>query len=607
MPFEGIFILNDLLVDQLRSYLEREESSTSQSLIQACEGLPVDRKNPQLESSDHLDLKFAEAVEIIRKKVGYATQYPLSSSQFNLNEIAKQISQVLWKFLEVLEISVMELFQQLDQTGVDEWRMELSHAVVEIKELLMHYLEELKWTFHSIDHQLREFKRFLGSQQKWKTFFRSFFSSESLLDPQIPVHITQCQKYLKTSYRDFSTRYSRYIDMRVKIELFLHHWQGYPVFSSLDCETKEKIERIYSLTKLWEMNRDSKSFAQPEVVRSLRNLMSPEKAIGYLKEYAQQLREALFARSRDIKKESSTEEKKNRRQLDEEVQKIQDEEKNLRILIQKYRDFLLRTDPNPYVRSRIGFPEWVAGPEPDPSKQCLSLEYDLEYLNSQFEVFKEKQDQPAKALGKINAEIQGILHEMSQPLRSKGMMKIQAGRFIKAVEQINELGSGQRKAVDDVNRALSKAMRADWKYQTLFDYLEFHRLVAIHLGILGLKEDRQHLGRVHKFRKIIKQIEHWLKCHDTPKHMHDIELEMNDIKECLQDFLAQAQRLKGAREAEEADSPGLLRKMEEQLLEYRYLFGQFFHHLREDNPEERMIRKQFLFVDQYFEAIEGCL
>ena len=86
----------------------------------------------------------------------------------------------------------------------------------------------------------------------------------------------------------------------------------------------------------------------------------------------------------------------------------------------------------------------------------------------------------------------------------------------------------------------------------------------------------------------------------------EIDLDIHDIKAYLQDFFAQVQRLepedKVVWDHERFERP--LGQAAQTLLQYLYLFGHFFSHLRADHPEDRLIRKQLLFVDQYFEAID---
>jgi hypothetical protein len=135
----------------------------------------------------------------------------------------------------------------------------------------------------------------------------------------------------------------------------------------------------------------------------------------------------------------------------------------------------------------------------------------------------------------------------------------------------------------------------------LFDLPKFQKIYAIHQGILSVVENPQHLKRKEKFTHCIKKVEEWILNNATPKHAEEIELNIQDIKIYLQEFFAEVQKINTS------DSQQHIRSLEHQLLEYRYLFGSFFHRLHESHPEEKMLRQRFLFVDQYFESIENTL
>ncbi|MCE5317518.1 MAG: hypothetical protein LLG04_09205, partial [Parachlamydia sp.] len=151
---------------------------------------------------------------------------------------------------------------------------------------------------------------------------------------------------------------------------------------------------------------------------------------------------------------------------------------------------------------------------------------------------------------------------------------------------------------------LNKAMRADWQYHVLFGLPAFHHLYAIYRGIVGTVDDRTHTNRMQKFKRLIQQLDSWVSSHDTPRHAHEIEVDLSDMKGYLQDFLAYAQRLS---KDEEPGKEERYASIAQQLLEYRYMFGSFFHRLHDDSTESLMLRKQLLFVDQYFEAVETAL
>lgn len=182
-------------------------------------------------------------------------------------------------------------------------------------------------------------------------------------------------------------------------------------------------------------------------------------------------------------------------------------------------------------------------------------------------------------------------------------------KLVVALKSLDELGSFKQGISDFIGDSLSKALRNDWKYQVLLDIPQFYEVYSVHQGMAYVYEDRNHTARLNKFKRLVQQIDEWVKKKTYPKHIHEIELDISDIKGYLQDFLAHVQRFARDQEklSDSREYSEQVRELYRQLLEYRYLFGAFFHELSDDNPEERSIRNQFLFVDQYFESVDNKL
>jgi hypothetical protein len=200
------------------------------------------------------------------------------------------------------------------------------------------------------------------------------------------------------------------------------------------------------------------------------------------------------------------------------------------------------------------------------------------------------------------------IYDMGQPLASASMMASKAEHFVKLLNQLNELGSRDPDVVSDITPLLSNAMRADWKYNVLQDIPLFHQLYSVHINILPPITDRNHINRLRQFKKHIQQLTQWVKEKNMHAHLQEIEFDINDIKGYLQDFLAQLQRtVKDPIYSTHEGKVSLIKDTAQQLLEYRYMFCNFFHHLRQNEIDEKSLRNQFLFVDQYFETIENKL
>lgn len=608
IDFQGIVNLSESLVDQLYRYLEEKETAAGLKILHSIHPFLHEAQYPYLTPEPSSKFQISEAVEGLSKKIRLLAQLKNKiDSVKDWQPTAKTISVAIWDYLETLQESVTELFQQIDQVEIEQWKQELARVVDLIKELLMHHLDDLHWAVLRLENLVKEYRLLCESQEgRWMALRKIVLMWDKILDRSLLGSIEKTKKYLGFRYQNFSDRYERYQVMQSKITSFIDKYKNYKVFDSLEPEYQDKIIHMYRLIKFWELNSKEKSLPQREFIRSIRHLIHPEKALELYRHYFNLIKGKFFFLSRELKNSLILSQEKWNSIL-EFLTSYQHELHTLGATAAKYREFLLKTDPNPYVRSRLGFPDWFAGPEPSAAKQLSNFTYDVESLDVMMNELK-KSFEVANAVSDADVEVvkretTQLLHEMGQPLISKDVMKARCESLVKFLVNLNELGTTRADIVEFNGEALARALRYDWKYHALFDIPAFHHLYAIHIGIVGQADERSHLNRLHKFRRLIQQIGQWIKSNDTPRHTHEIEADMNDIKVYLQDFLAHVQRVcMHGREDKQAVS--MIEESERQLLEYRYLFGNFFHALRDTRPEERMIRNQFLFVDQYFEAIE---
>ena len=105
----------------------------------------------------------------------------------------------------------------------------------------------------------------------------------------------------------------------------------------------------------------------------------------------------------------------------------------------------MKTHPNPYVRTRWGFTEWIVGPEPSQTKELLRLVWDVEGLDKLYYVLLEALDKGPAATGdELTQQYQEALrtlHEMSQPLATRSVMRTKGEKLLYQIQQMNELGS----------------------------------------------------------------------------------------------------------------------------------------------------------------------
>jgi len=606
IDFQGIIALKPSVLDHLHEYLEQKERQTA---TQIAEAFKFD-ENPY-PSGGHLRLTLADAIEVASKKV---SQLRISKESIDrndrLDDIPSLVNGALWSYVEAIESSATELFQQIDQLTVDQWRFNLLGVIDEIKILLVHKIDDVIWAIRRLSEILSEFSKMIKSRPK-----ASRWSAQ--IDSDLIKNLDQTKKFLTERYHAFADRfktYHRLSDEAFKSSQKLDHFH---VLSVLDADQKLKYSRYYQLLELWDKTKnDRTALPKEDIIFAIRSLTSYEQAMAIFKDYYLMLRLVLFERSRNLKtnpQELYTDQV-GKNILLEVIDGFRDENKTLEHVVAKYRQFLLETDPHPKVRRWWKFNHWIETEEPAQARQLKNTLYDLESLDLYFQQIRAGVERGPAGIedDEIKAtqdKIQRALHEMGQPLVSKNTQRMLGEKLINGLQSLDELGSFKQGISDFVGDSLSKALRNDWKYQILLDIPGFYEVYSVHQGMAYVYEDRNHTMRLNKFKRLVQQIDEWVKQKTYPKHIHDIEVDMSDIKGYLQDFLAHVQRFARDQEKihEGREYSEQVRELYRQLLEYRYLFGAFFHELHDDNLEERNIRNQFLFVDQYFESIDNKL
>ena len=286
------------------------------------------------------------------------------------------------------------------------------------------------------------------------------------------------------------------------MEQSLQKFKGYQIFGTLDEVVQERFKKIYELLKIWQQNLKTHSLPSRESVRALRSVYSMEKVILIFSKYYKALEEILYDKSRMLKQNASElyKDVSDRRVVGEQIKRYRAEVHTFGATVDLFREFYLRTHPNPYVRTRWGFTEWIVGPEPKPTRELLDMVYQAELLDKLFEKLDlALQKGPLKDesldLSRQYREMQYFLHEMGQPLASRRVMRSRAEKVLEKIDEIDELGSFNLEMVDFVRMVFSKAMRVDWQYHVLFEIPLFHQLYQIHQGISGPSEDRLHFNR----------------------------------------------------------------------------------------------------------------
>jgi hypothetical protein len=504
----------------------------------------------------------------------------------------------------------MELLQQLLHVRYDRITDESIDAITSIKSSILKMVRETIYSIESIDKHLGTYRDFLTANRPWwKKLSQSLPWKTYVLDPALLNNLKQTAQYLEAREKELRDHLQAYQKLLTKAQESSKKFESYKSLQSLDKQTQEKFRLIYQFLKMWGNNSKIKVLPEKELSTILRSVSTVKQATQIFKTYHKSLHSAFFDLSRSLKEHSAKTNSDITAHKQEHRLKLNAYSQELHSLgssISRYRDFLLRTDPNPYVRSRWGFSEWVVGPEPSETKELLQVGFEVESLDDQFSSLRYSLLRPSsssKALSIKNTqhEIQHTLHEMGQPLASKNIMRKRADTLVLQLQEFDELGATANFVVDFVGEVISKALRADWKYHALHEIPEFHKFYQIHLGIIGPSDDESHLERIEQLKHLYRQFRQWAKTGEGSKHANEIEESLNELKGYLQEFLLSLQKYDEALPQDKSEVHEIIDTKRRQLLEYRYEFGNFCH------KQGSEVRNQYLFVDQYFEFIENKL
>jgi hypothetical protein len=606
IDFQGRVDLGPKMIEHLERYLHEKESRLAHQIFNLLKSGEREAHEPILPEVKFM--KLSEGVEGFTKRLHLFSRS--RSEIFDPEEgknIIPEINKGLWEYTEVLEGCVTELFQQVKQVPIDRWHVSLFPVVNGLKEILIHRLEDLIWAIRRLEKPLNNFAgKFHLRTMSWMSWI---FTRKSALDPHLLQNLVQTEKVLKASYANFDRLYDEFELLSVKVEQSLEIMKRYPVLASLELPDQNLYIDLFRLLKMLELNRQTNKELTVEGARALKFLTSIDHVLRLFRLYFRELQGAFFNGSLEWK--SLSEEEGDFQEISQRLQgkviELEEELKQFKQTMSRYRMFVLKNDPNPYVRSRWGFTEWIVGPEPEKAKKLLNLIYSTEELEALFIQFSHSLIRDPQSQEKLEhqprMEIEKILHEMGQPLIPRSRMHHHAERLLEALRSCDEIGSPLKGTIHYVEAVLSKAMREDWKYHILHEFNSFHQIYRLHEGLKEFFEDPAHAFRIDRFRHLFAQIQGWVEKEEIFPHVKEIELDINDMKTYLQDFLASVQRY-----VKEKSEPSLfderIKKYRHQLFEYRYLFGGFFSKMMAKNQDGQQLRNQFLFVDQYFETIE---
>ncbi|MBA3720970.1 MAG: hypothetical protein H0W88_01045 [Parachlamydiaceae bacterium] len=307
IDFHGIVSLDKSLVEQIESYLQEKETRLANQILNCIPTTAVETTKPILPTGIWVHLKLSDALEVFSKKIRLLSREQLLAISPDKGEkIIKDLNATFWEFTEVLEGCVVELFQQIKLVNVDQWHRSISEVVKAIKDMLMHYLDDLIWVIRRLETPLSEYRKKMGfTTVGWENIFNR---NQSQLDPNLLINLNKSEEYLKSQYDEFYKGFIEYTVLSTKVEDYLEKMKNYPILALLDVYDQNLYVDVYRLLKLRELNTHPKAALAQETVRSLKQLASIKVVSKVFKTYYKELKDAFFKTSIELKslaKESS--------------------------------------------------------------------------------------------------------------------------------------------------------------------------------------------------------------------------------------------------------------------------------------------------------------
>lgn len=604
IDFQGIATLESGIVPKFTSYLEEREKLLVQAFYKLFSHQDEQQQQP---SSPAAPRPLAEAYEGLVKLLREKRRGELSRA------LLTQIELLLTEHVELLSGSVKELFYLVDAMPIEKRGRPTLDVVKALCSSLESHIEALLSLIWRLDQQLNES---VGKANKsiWR-HFQARWQGSHQINRTLILSLRASLRYLKTNYRLAASSLAAYSALHEKAEYATADLGNYRILHSLEEESQSCVRSLFLLLKMWEINKSTKLLPQHDIERALRLTFSPIEVESALKGYTRGLKQALFEWARAFKREGSTffTHLLGRTQIKEQLSLYHEELQTLKKMTGLYRQFLYSIHPGG-ERKLWGLLLWRAAAEPLVAKRLESLVNEVIFCDNLYEqmnasLAKEAPQPRGAAIRLVEGEVGRILREIGQPLASRAIQKQGIDELLVLIQQMDELGSFDQKAVDYIDNLFNTMLRLDWKYHLLSENSLFQELYEVHQQLAMPSLEPTHLRRKHHFFQITAEIVRWLADGDEHNHAQQIESHLSELRGDLQNFLAKVQRqVKHAIDGAEGDSPEVvISNTFRQLLDYRYLFANFFARLQREEGKDPTFRQQLLFIDQYFDTVEGQL
>lgn len=505
-------------------------------------------------------------------------------------ELGERMSVHLWEWVDWLDVAVGEWVVRLQGVSAELWvdrRWEEAEAYIHI---LQNIVQELLQAMQQLETGLQRY-----AEKRKQIKKKYFWSQEPWLDSRLLVRVTELKQFLSHQVGIFTEGWNLYQKVPEKELFFL---QGHSTWEQI-----REYRHVLPLLVMQEQERVYPKELGAAVSGALKRQLKSLKNFFYSS--VDVLRERFCALSWEWKKENLS--RKSPLQWQTEIQILLDEMAYLGQYMGQFRTFLLTHHPNPYLRTRWGFTEWIAGPESSMAKEMVWVIEEMEKLRATGERFfvSVGRDRTEKLQWEEGAwrKIQQILHEMGSPFSHVAHAQKMAEAFVEQWAIWDEFGAFAAVRVRETGHFLSSAIREDWQYFSLTKLSSFQMLYQWHRLLWPLQEEPVFIPFWKALDRFIQMTASGRKLREED-HEAALEEDLSRMEKSIEALKQRIQEVMQTASGELAER-NTSEYYREFLLDCRVRFREKIISL----PEELLVHTapELFFVEQGFWQIENLL
>lgn len=489
-------------VSEVNHYLQEEEKWLLDSILQAFH-INLEEEAVSEDSSS----RFSEVIDAVVERIDQIASEKLSKlSPKEFDVVIAHINAAFRHYEEILEGCAAQLFHELEKIRVDELEEDTLKGVEAVKVRLLDQIDSCVSQIRRLEKKLSECAG--GVQSKWSFVASVSRFFRSILDKSIIAKLKKIKQMVVQGYMQLCKRHNEYRKLNETASTRLAKLENFVIFHRLPAEVQQEFTEIYRLIKIRQLNAKSSDLLGLELDRVLKDTVSVDRATDIFEAYFGAIENEIYTMRREMTHMSAEElqEGDRRKELLKSIKSARREVHVLGSLVLKFRDFVLATHPDPYVRARLGFSERTVGPEPKETKSLMQLGLKVETLDKRYERLAEAieefepQQRRAAELGYFD-EIIGDLERLSWEAKAAEEATLYYQTFLSELQEVQDRYSFDRYRLMGIEKVLRLALRLD-HFHVLIDERRFQDIYDTHIKIRGPVPNVEQRKRLKALNKL---------------------------------------------------------------------------------------------------------